>query len=573
MRTKQLIQSLIVTLTISVTAQAQDAIVRYDQVGYLPSHEKTIVVDNVKPKKMKITKSDGQSAGKVKAKVVRTATSPFTGKKRHVVALSGLETAGDYTLSVNGQTVPISVRPHAYHDLAISSLHFYYLMRTGTPIEERYAGKFARGIGHPDTQVLIHPSAASPGRPPGSVISSPWGWYDAGDYNKYIVNSAFSIGIMLSVYEQIPAYFADLKLNIPEGGNATPDFLDEMYYNLHWMLTMQDPYDGGVYHKLTTPNFEGFVMPKDCHQQRYVVAKSVTAALDFAAVMAQASRIYKGNTDYPDFSILAASAAKRAWDWAKQHPAQYYQQSKMNEQFEPKVFTGEYGDNNATDEWFWAATQLYQLFGDAAFLAEAKQKMPQSFEAPVWGNVSGLGIFAWLNGTDSSMKESCTKMIGDYALRLSNQVKTSNFDTPVGDTANDFGWGCLAEKFCAPGVSLLFATQATGMDYKADALRCLHYILGRNALGYCYVTGFGQKPSMNPHHRPSAADGITEPFPGMLVGGPNPGQQDKGPHLVYSSSAPDESYADHAGSYASNEIAINWNACLAALACWIDAVL
>jgi len=564
--------TLMVAVASSAGVQAQD-VVRYNQVGYLPTQEKVVVIDNVSPKKMRIQQSDGQSLGKAKAKVVRTAISPFTGKKRHIVELTGLDAAGDYTLSVGSQSVPISVRPHVYHDLADASLHFYYLMRTGTPIEERYAGKYARGLGHPDTRVLIHPSAASAGRPAGSEISSPWGWYDAGDYNKYIVNSAFSIGIMLSVYEQIPTYFANLKLNIPENGNSTPDFLDEMYYNLHWMLTMQDPYDGGVYHKLTNPNFEGFVMPKDCHQQRYVVAKSVTAALDFAAVMAQASRLFKGNADYPEFSTLAAQAAVRAYEWAKKNPTVFYRQMLMNGKFEPKVSTGEYGDGNATDEWFWAATQLYLLFGDEAWLNDANAHAPKAFNAPVWGEVSGLGVFAWLTSSNTKMRDMFTPMISEYAERLSGQVKSSNFQTPVGDVAKDFGWGCLAERFCAPGVALLFATQATKKDYNADALRCLDYVLGRNALGYCYVTGFGQHSPMNPHHRPSAADGIAEPFPGMLVGGPNPGQQDKGSNLTYASSAPDESYLDDTASYASNEIAINWNACLAALVCWIDAII
>ncbi|MBR6182052.1 MAG: glycoside hydrolase family 9 protein, partial [Prevotella sp.] len=59
----------------------------------------------------------------------------------------------------------------------------------------------------------------------------------------------------------------------------------------------------------------------------------------------------------------------------------------------------------------------------------------------------------------------------------------------------------------------------------------------------------------------------------MLVGGPNPGQQDKRDgNLVYPSNLPDESYIDVEGSYASNEIAINWNASLVALVCWIDAL-
>ena len=113
----------------------------------------------------------------------------------------------------------------------------------------------------------------------------------------------------------------------------------------------------------------------------------------------------------------------------------------------------------------------------------------------------------------------------------------------------------------------------TAGKYRKPALMNADYLLGRNPLGYCYVTGFGSKSPMHPHHRISQADGIDDPFPGLLVGGPNPGQQDKDDKtFTYPSKWPDESYADHAASYASNEIALNWNASLVAMLCWLDAI-
>ncbi len=63
---------------------------------------------------------------------------------------------------------------------------------------------------------------------------------------------------------------------------------------------------------------------------------------------------------------------------------------------------------------------------------------------------------------------------------------------------------------------------------------------------------------MHIHHRVSGSDGIAEPVPGFLVGGPNPGQQDR--LKTYPSSMPALSYLDDERSFASNEICINWNA-------------
>ena len=568
---KKLLLSSAALALVACASAKSDVAIRLNQVGYFPNEEKVVVIEGINPAgKIQVKNLQGKTV--LKPRNIRQAQSPWGDKTRYVVDISDLKKEGDYEVCVAGAKAPLRIARHALHDISVASLKLFYLIRSGVPIESQYAGPYARPLGHADTQVLVHPSAASESRPEGTVISSPLGWYDAGDYNKYVVNSAFSIGLMLGVYEENKAYFDRLQTNIPESKNQTADFLDEMMFNMLWLLTMQDPDDGGVYHKLTTPNFEGFVMPKDCHQPRYVVAKSVTATLDFAAVMAQMARLMKGNADYPDFSAKAAEAAERAYLWALVHPDAFYRQGDMNKQFQPAVNTGEYGDGNATDERFWAATELYKLTGKTVYKQDALRLMPSDFLVPSWGNVSGLGMLSWLSAGDAVQADKVRQALQACCDAYVKDTDQSCFQAPYGNHAHDFGWGHLSERCCGMGIALLFADQyVTKGNYRRYALENIDCLLGRNALGYCYVTGFGQKSPMHPHHRPSAADGIDAPFPGMLVGGPNPGQQDKGSNLVYPSSLPDESYVDHADSYASNEIAINWNAALVGLLCWADA--
>lgn len=568
---KKLLLSSAALALVACASAKSDVAIRLNQVGYFPNEEKVVVIEGINPAgKIQVKNLQGKTV--LKPRNIRQAQSPWGDKTRYVVDISDLKKEGDYEVCVDGAKAPLRIARHALHDISVASLKLFYLIRSGVPIESQYAGPYARPLGHADTQVLVHPSAASESRPEGTVISSPLGWYDAGDYNKYVVNSAFSIGLMLGVYEENKAYFDRLQTNIPESKNQTADFLDEMMFNMLWLLTMQDPDDGGVYHKLTTPNFEGFVMPKDCHQPRYVVAKSVTATLDFAAVMAQMARLMKGNADYPDFSAKAAEAAERAYLWALVHPDAFYRQADMNKQFQPAVNTGEYGDGNATDERFWAATELYKLTGKTVYKQDALRLMPSDFLVPSWGNVSGLGMLSWLSAGDAVQADKVRQALQACCDAYVKDTDQSCFQAPYGNHAHDFGWGHLSERCCGMGIALLFSDQYVAKGkYRRYALENIDCLLGRNALGYCYVTGFGQKSPMHPHHRPSAADGIDAPFPGMLVGGPNPGQQDKGSNLVYPSSLPDESYVDHADSYASNEIAINWNAALVGLLCWVDA--
>ena len=580
MRRKIILTAMFAVTATTMMAQQQETI-RMNQVALYPSQQKTAVVEAASAKKIIVTDvATGKRVGKARA--VRTSTSPWSGKKRTIVDIANITAPGTYELSVNGVTQRFEVKSDALTDITKATLKAFYLIRSGVEIEEQYAKEFARPLGHADTQVMVHASAVSPGRPEGTIISSPLGWYDAGDYNKYIVNSAYSVAVMLQSYEQNKAYYDRLNVNILESKNQTADLLDEVMFNLKWMITMQDPYDGGVYHKLTTPNFEGFIMPKDCHQQRYVIQKSVTATYDFAAVMALASRLFEGNKDYACFSARAKDAALAAYNWAELHPKALYNQFAMNKEFDPDVNTGTYGDMDASDERLWAATELYLLTGDKVFLDTAQPIVERDFMLPSWGNVTGLAMFTWVaNSLNPSASAPDTQQIGEklrekllaYSDKQLATTATSSFNTPSGNDPRSFGWGCLAEAFCANGMTLLYAHKITGdKKYLEGALQNADYILGRNATGYCYVTGFGHKSTMHPHHRVSAADGIDAPMPGLLAGGPNPGQQDNSDgSLNYPSKQPDESYIDHENSYASNEIAINWNATLVAMLGWIDA--
>jgi endoglucanase len=139
----------------------------------------------------------------------------------------------------------------------------------------------------------------------------------------------------------------------------------------------------------------------------------------------------------------------------------------------------------------------------------------------------------------------------------------------MGKTGGDFGWGSNSNAG-NQGIALIQAYRLSrNRKYVDYAISNLDYLLGRNATGYSFITGYGTKTPMFPHHRPSAADGIIEPVPGLLVGGPNPGKQDG---VALPSSVPDEAYIDNQNSYAANEIAINWNAPLVYLANAIEAL-
>ena len=582
---KQLfITFMVMAATINTAAQnqvtAEQAIIpkpiKVNQVGYYSQAEKVAIIEpNAKTKTFYIKDKTGKTVWNSKATTIKK--SPFSNKIRQELNFSKLTTPGTYTLIAGKYQQTITVSSHPYEAALKAAIKAFYLQRSGMELKKKYAGEYARPAAHMDTLVKVHPSAASPGRAAGTIISSPKGWYDAGDYNKYIVNSSFTIGLMLQSYELNKDYFNTIKVNIPNKDNI-PDLLEEIMYNLEWMITMQDPTDGGVYHKLTTPNFEGFVMPKDCHQERYVVQKSTPATLDFATTMAMAARIYAPFPQYATFCQQAKEAAECAYAWAVKTPSLYYEQDSINKKFSPAIYTGTYGDNKAEDEFFWAATELYITTGEKAYLEQAKQFAPDKFTIPTWGEVAGLGILEWFNQEltnspkakdfdTSKFKQSLKTQCDDDIKALS----ASSFHSVFGNKESDFVWGSNSEKCAGRGIAQMYeyALSNNNKTYKEAALSTIDYLFGRNATGYCYLTGFGTQQVMHPHHRISASDGIKAPLPGLLAGGANAGKQDAANVPSYPSSSPDEAYQDHEGSYASNEIAINWNAYLVALLGWL----
>ncbi|HEX5153479.1 MAG TPA: glycoside hydrolase family 9 protein [Parafilimonas sp.] len=544
------------------TAQQPDEHIRLNQPGFYPSAPKIAVVinDSADSNFYVINTNKHDTAYKGKLSAVHHSNNSSVSTR--IADISGLHKPGNYIVVAGSkESYPFSIQKNVLHEVAVASLKSYYYQRMSMPLEEKYAGKWARAEGHPDTVVYVHSSAATAQRPEGTIIRSPGGWYDAGDYNKYVVNSGITVATLLSAYEDFSNYFDALKTNIPESNDHIPDILNEALYNIRWMLTMQDPDDGGVYHKCTNANFDKMIMPDQATEKRYVVQKSTAATLDFAAVCAQASRIFsKYKKQFPGLSDSCLSAAVKAWQWAEKNPKVLYRQNEMNKQFQPAITTGAYGDFSVTDEWFWSACELYSTTGEEAYWQAIDTTNQHKLSLPTWNNVYTLGIYTLLRAhtekhlTDvEGMKNLVIAFADDYAAG----IQTSAFATVMGSDKKDFNWGSNSNA-ANQGIVLINAYLITqNKNYLDAALTNVDYILGRNATGYCFVTGIGTKSPMHPHHRPSIADGIEEPVPGLLAGGPNPGRQDG---CKYQFTEPETAYTDDDCSYASNEIAINWNA-------------
>jgi endoglucanase len=532
-------------------AATMDEKILIPQNGYETGMQKTAII-RVQADSFRIVSLSG--AIQFRGKLSERKYWSFSDEWVQWADFSKFNTAGTYNIMIPGTTCSrqIAINADPFETIAHASIKALYYNRCSYPISEELGGKWHRESGHSDKQVFVHKSAVSEGRPEGFVLSSPGGWYDAGDYNKYIVNSGISTYTLLLAYDFFPEYWKKANLNIPESSNKVPDILDEALFNLRWMMTMQDA-DGGVYHKLTTKSFEPFVMPDKTHEPRYVVMKSTAAGLDFAATMAHASNLFSLFTkELPGLSDSCRRAADKAWKWCLKNPDVIYKQPA-------DISTGEYGDGDIRDEWFWAGAEMSFLSG-FAYPDSLLGKL--SFKAPSWNSVATLGLLTTLqNGhVSAELLSKCSEILYQYVDKLVGVSETAGY--PI--SLDHFAWGSNSD-VVNEGLLKIVAFVLTNNDkYFKSALQDMNYITGVNPTGYCYITGIGEKSPMNIHHRPSGSDGIVEPVPGFLAGGPNTIVFVDCPDAVRSK-LPALSYVDELCSYSTNEIAINWNTPLAFL--------
>jgi len=524
-----------------------------NQLGFKPDSEK-IALLRVKASTFKIVDT---RSGKV---VFTGKPGPmqyweYSGDSVCKADFSALKVPGNYQLVIGKNVVvsyPFVISRDVYTNIAKASLKAFYLNRSGMEIKAQYAGKWARPAGHPDTTVWIHASAASQSRPEGSGISGPGGWYDAGDYNKYVVNSGISTYTLLLFCQLYPEYCKKLNGSIPESNNNIPDVFDELLYNLRWMLTMQDPADGGVYHKLTNKAFCDFVMPDKATDKRYVVMKTTASSLDFAATMAMASRVF-AKTSFPELISLGKTcleASERAFAWAKANPALYFKNP-------PDISTGAYDDTLLKDEFFWASVEVGLATGNTSLISQ-KELMSQNIMVPSWdySGMSGIISLAISENTKvGALKKLAQKQLLGYVEQLVKKAQQSPYHVSI----DFFKWGSNSDVANMALLKLVAARISNNPLYYRSVQGDLDYLLGRNATSYCFVTGFGSKQVMHIHHRPSGADGIDAPCPGFLAGGPNTIVLNDCPGITRST-FPAKSFTDSQCSYSTNEVAINWNA-------------
>jgi endoglucanase len=557
-----------------------------NQVGYLPNVQKiaTLKSQSTTPEKWELVDPGGKTIATGETKVV--GMDQPSGDHVHLIDFSTVTTPGKgYTLKAGtASSYPFDIDKDIYRAMKYDALAYFYHNRSGIAIEASYAGdqKWARPAGHlHDNKVPCFPNTGC-----NYTLDVSGGWYDAGDHGKYVVNSGISVWTLLNLYERTKFLgtsvneLGDGKLKIPESRNGVPDVLDEARWNIEFMLKMQvpdgQPKAGMVHHKIHDQEWTALgLAPHQDKMKRFLHAPSTAATLNLAAVGAHCARVWK--TIDQAFAGKCQIAAEKAWNAAQANPSVFAKADNNKG-------GGPYDDDKVTDDFYWAAAELFITTGKANY-KDFITKSPHHATVPT-DTAGGSSSMNWAR-TDTLGKISLAvvpnqfgdvapvrKQIQDAADAYLQIVNENGYRVPFKGAEGKYPWG--SNSFVLNNMIVM----ALAFDFTKDAkyLNGVHagmdYLLGRNAMGQSYVTGYGDNPLRFPHHRfwSNQADPKfpTAP-PGAVSGGPNSDIQDPYAKAAgLKGCAAQKCFVDNIEAWSVNEITINWNSPFAWVAAFLD---
>ncbi len=564
-----------------MTAEPQGQI-RVNQVGYLTDGPKqaTLACDAAEPCAWRL--ADASGAVLAEGSTVPRGLDETAGEAVHTIDFGSVRATGQglrLTTSCGAVSPAFAVGGRLYDTLLLDALRVFTLQRSGAEITADVAGpQYARAAGHVAADGDLGDGALRP-LPAGVATTADgvdlydgWtgdytldargGWYDAGDMGTYVVNGGIAVAQLLGLVERAR------RAGRPDD-DAVALALDEARWELDWMARMQVadglPLAGMVHHKVHDESWTPIpTLPAEDPRRRFVHRPSTSATLNFAAVAAQGARVLEPGA----FTERLLAAARTAYRAAAELPVLLAPDTNVLENFGG----GPYDDVDIDDERYWAAAELYLTTGEERFLADLRAnpyhlggtKTPFVAVGFDWRDTA-----AWVRmqlATVASALPERDALRAELVAAADALLATAEpFGQLYSPPDRRYAWG--SNGMVANNAAIVAAAhEVSGQARHRDgALAGLDYLLGRNALGVSYVTGYGSTDVRHQHSRwfaRSADPATPPPPPGTLSGGPNSDCPDPVSAALAGSPA-QRCFVDHIEAFGVNEMTVNWNSALA----------
>lgn len=433
-----------------------------------------------------------------------------------------------------------------YNDVLEASVKTYYYQRSGTAITSQYGGQWTHPLAHVQNQQASRLYDASMGGAQGTATARDitGGWYDAGDYRKYTSWMADVIWDIGTAYEWWPEKFSDTS-NIPESGNGVPDVLDELKWEVDWMLKMQRE-DGALYSGCFVVSGDngtgdGVGDPSTENRNYYYANISTTATSSGAISFAILSRLIAPyESTYPGYAAQLRAAAEKAWSFLQANPgAIHYDHTNFDNANANKSNESDLRGRVA------AAAELFRLTGDTSYRNYFDANYDGStsadtghhpikngyFETGVSFSLQrGMVTYALTNGASASVVSAIHASLEEGISRQTlGQQNSDPYKCFMWDGHYTWGSNALKAQWAMLAIwgAKLGVNPTMSATYQRLAEEYVHYYFGRNPLSWSYITQsqlYGaDKPITRMYHGwfHHGTQWEANPAPGYIVGGPN----------------------------------------------------
>ena len=541
------------------TSEAADDGIHVDQVGYLTNYDKVAMVADAKDKTFEIIDTKTNKVvftGKLSAPKYDAMSEETLSK----ADFTDLKTPGTYILKVdNRESYDFEISDNVYAVPTVQSWRSYTLSRSNTPIDDTNVSGLKLNSGHPqdkEAQVYFTDKLNKKG----DVVDVSGGWYDAGDYGKYITTAGLSSAELMLAYEANPDHFTKGQLVFPKGVNSEanlPDVLSEVKFEIDWMRKMQRQ-DGSTFHKVAGLTWPGFdISPDTDTQPRYIFSTATYSSAIYGASLAVGARVFEPFDK--TYAQNLQKDAERVWDYLQKNPNPIYRVDEGQENG-----SGPYNKNTDIEERLWLAAEMFLTTGDKKYEDYLQKEQDRLTDKPsffTWDNTLALAQFAYAKSAnaDKELQAKVRKAFISYADDILNKISTDGFECAL--AKEEYTWASTKNALTQADILLMAYQLQPKQEYIDGALAQIHYLFGRNALNKSFMTGIGDNPPEHPHNRIHESTGAY--VAGLVVGGPNHvigGDPDQTKYLESGHIPVAKSYIDVLTSWSTNEYAIDYTA-------------
>lgn len=447
--------------------------VRFNHLGYNPESPKKIIVMSDEDLTNTPWALSRNNTLITEGKLATSETSighHMPKPYNYTIDFTSLKDTGTYTFTISTTSVKFQVNTSLYSFIPSEILRYYRVQRSGTKTALDHPISHKGDASCPVFKKTDQANTSWKQDEKAKNVDMLGGWYDAGDYLKFTLTTAYSTYLMLLSYELNPQLYQNQKTYSDTDLN---DLLDEAKWGLDYLMKTMPEGEFIIQVGSADDHKQGDRLPNHDALNGLRPAYSSFSPTQMgytAAALALGSNVFN--------SIGKTKESGEYKEMAKKifEAATYFDSPSWVEEGWEKF----YFDQTIHDNMELAAIELYFLTNESHYLNKAKTYAQKAGSAYwySWGSINMIAHNRLLNYSEEALLPLKTDM--DYFKEIAKE------ENNLWGVPHKYTWSTLYSYFGVANSAMLMSLK-DNKDYLPFAYNVLDYTLGKNNWGKAMV--------------------------------------------------------------------------------------